>query len=878
MVKRHHSKEHRDRTTTAKASLENLCQELQQLMGQHHYGQALKKLQQIRRSYPTEYPDKNLPTLGFLWLKLGQYHRTQGQVSGAEEALTRALQEFQEYDAYYDLAKLWLDHDRLEEAHTLLATAFEDGTLPPTLAGCYLKVLALKADYATLSHLRHHQGDRFLAEQLTWLDAILALHQGDRTQALDKFQTLTQPVTPGDHPEAWFLALTHPGPLHPRMAELLELSSANPFAPNPPQPAPKQGRKKATPSKVKAPPPPPSPSDLSPLVVTRYPQHPALQWLANHMITHHRLPLAWNLKMVPQGNSLHPNHQNIALLQQFPQWIEQEEYSKISKNLHKISWEHKPIPPSLYPLFHEILAKEVFSLIDSQHDPEIGVQILQNGLNCFGFHPQFMALLRLCFFVMERHEEARQILQELRQWMIADAKDHPDRWPTPNLEQNLAITWCYEMEELVRSQPNSPQTHEQLGQCLQQAKALAPDYPMVLGFEGLLTSLNGELPQALEYLTLALEEKSFHDVQFYRAAVQIAERLDRPDVFRKLYKKHGVDIHDELSDRQVEMLLECPLWLQCFIQDSYWNFSDAVEVKYSDLQERLGEQFDTSLDGIILQSFVGLIGCFNQLNDDDYSPAQNRINMSAIDVTEVITQDLKKVPPEFDYDFTQAICFYLLRFVNRTPGIRKLIKTQMEKLKTLAYQESPPNFQKIQGYWVAQVIQSAKLAPIETELRAYLNSQPHPAIALAQLQWQVSLVITPTKILRPLLDEFINREKDLPQLLLAKAVSYHPNQRSHKDLLHKAHTLASQLQDAQAFEQLQQETFVTLIRYGGLEYSPLERLYEKMAAFLPDIDSLDDFDLSAHNKLLKHLDDVLEDFSPEDRSQIFNLITNRFSP
>lgn len=201
-MSKHRARKKRNRAQGASLSGEKLAQQLQSLIGQNRYREALNKLPQIRRSYPEL---EITPSEEILWSLRGQQEWAEGHYPLAEKSFRQSLELGLNGEAHYWLAKCLLSSERLQEAVELFGTAFETEVLPIDYAGCYLKLLFLVGETATVQELISRQPKRFEPSQLHWARGMLALKAGEPARALVHWQKMQQPVTPDDCPDAWLV-------------------------------------------------------------------------------------------------------------------------------------------------------------------------------------------------------------------------------------------------------------------------------------------------------------------------------------------------------------------------------------------------------------------------------------------------------------------------------------------------------------------------------------------------------------------------------------------------------------------------------------------------------------------------------------------------
>jgi tetratricopeptide (TPR) repeat protein len=174
--------------------------QLQSLLNQKKYRQALSEIHNAQRSQPDLVFQ---PSEAEIWLLRGKQEFQNKELQQADTSLRRSLQLGLKGEAHYWAAKCLLSMNRLDAAIALIRDAFEDGSLPKDHSICYPKLLLIKGDTATVEQLLSQQAKRFPAAQQHWLRGVLALKAQQPEVALTAFQKVKQPLTLGDRPNIW---------------------------------------------------------------------------------------------------------------------------------------------------------------------------------------------------------------------------------------------------------------------------------------------------------------------------------------------------------------------------------------------------------------------------------------------------------------------------------------------------------------------------------------------------------------------------------------------------------------------------------------------------------------------------------------------------
>ena len=174
--------------------------QLETLLAQKKYRQAIDQLKKLQRSQPNFI---STTSEAELWRLRGQQELAKNEFKAAENSFRQALKLGLTVDVYYWLAKTLLGQNRLDRALDLIKTAFDSKILPKDEAICYLKLLLINGDTSTVETLISTEAKRFTAAQLHWTKGVLALKSGDPAAAQICFEKLKAPITPGDSLDGW---------------------------------------------------------------------------------------------------------------------------------------------------------------------------------------------------------------------------------------------------------------------------------------------------------------------------------------------------------------------------------------------------------------------------------------------------------------------------------------------------------------------------------------------------------------------------------------------------------------------------------------------------------------------------------------------------
>jgi tetratricopeptide (TPR) repeat protein len=167
-----HSSQQQISSTGIEFAENSFGMQLQELLKQKKYRQALEEIKKIQRSHPEI---QFSPKESEIWLLRGQQEFQKQDFKQAEKSFGHSLELGLLGDVHYWEARCMLELNKLDAALKLLRDAFEAGTLIKEYCICYLKLLLLKGDIATVEQLINQQSKRFSAAQLHWVRGVLAL-------------------------------------------------------------------------------------------------------------------------------------------------------------------------------------------------------------------------------------------------------------------------------------------------------------------------------------------------------------------------------------------------------------------------------------------------------------------------------------------------------------------------------------------------------------------------------------------------------------------------------------------------------------------------------------------------------------------------------
>ena len=506
-------------------SVERLQSQLQRLLEQEKYSQALDKLNQIRQRFPET---TITPSEGSIWLLRGQQEYAQARYAQAETSCRRSLELGLEGEAHYWLAKSLLALDQVDAALALMRAAFETKKLPKDYAGCYLKLLLLQEETESVADLIAHQSKRFYAPQLHWARGMLALKAGNSSKALTHLKKMGRSATPGDTPTAW-TAYVHQQADNWKQAEqelgLSRFGSWSRFPFSHP-----------------------------------FPKHPALQRLSIQQAVATRQPLH---DMVGTDATKLPQHQ-AALVLELLHLIDVH-------NIHEAAhiFQELDYPSDAFPELEQ-LRRPVMLLAGEQalqeQQPECTEEFWGSVIKQPPFDPYLAFQLHRVCKENDSYRQSQRLLTQVIDWLKQEAKRNPQDWPTSRLNLTLANLHCQSADVWMLTKQQ-----RQSARALKVAERLCPDSPEVIGRRGLMAHVKGDLEQAVPLLTQALEQGCQYEAVYgilLNCLEEQGDQKNRQEIRRRFGKHFG--------DLNAETKVKIPVWVDALSTQDYRLFEQLV--------------------------------------------------------------------------------------------------------------------------------------------------------------------------------------------------------------------------------------------------------------------------------------------------------------
>ncbi|MEC4812182.1 MAG: tetratricopeptide repeat protein, partial [Scytonema sp. PMC 1069.18] len=499
--------------------------QLQELLKQKKYRQALEEIKKIQRSHPEI---KFTPKESEIWSLRGQQEFQKQEFKQAEKSFGRAIELGLVGDVYYWQAKCLLELNKLDAALNLLGGAFEAGNLIQEYSICYLKLLLLKGDTATVEQLINQQSERFSATQLDWIHGVLALKDGQPEAALTSFQKINHPLTPGDLPVAWMIYSQQMSGNWDAAAHLLGLESSERTFGKPKYLENPILERLATAQQAKTGEPPLEPENLEP-------EDPLVQDALSALMI---------VQLINKGN----HHDAAHVL------LRRERRSTRFPELENLR------TPLLTLAGQQAL---------TQGQTECAELFWEPLLTGKSFNPQLAVNLIQVLDANDSDKKRQHVVTQFLRWLELEAKQKPQEWPDTRLKPTLAHLHCWLADAYIAIN----RERAALG-ALQQAERICPTSPELLGRKGLITAIQGNYTEAISLITQAIEGGCRYD-EIYDALLSCWDELGDKQARNEARRRFGKYFGDLSIETEVKTLP----WVDALSTLSYPFFSRLVQAE-----------------------------------------------------------------------------------------------------------------------------------------------------------------------------------------------------------------------------------------------------------------------------------------------------------
>ncbi|MBR8833950.1 MAG: tetratricopeptide repeat protein [Stigonema ocellatum SAG 48.90 = DSM 106950] len=524
-------------STEPKLAENSFEMQLQELLKQKKYRQALEEIKKIQRSHPNI---EFTPFESEIWLLRGQQEFKKQDLKQAEKSFKRALELGLVGEVHYWQAKCLLELNQLDAAVNLLRDAFVADTLTKDYNICYLKLLLLKGDTATVEQLINQQSKRFSTTQLHWVQGTLALKNGQWAAALTSFEKIKRPTTPGDVPIAWIAYTQQANSNWDAAASILGLQLSEQLS----------GLTHGKP---------------------KYLEHPILERLANFQLALTGLPSLEPENLEREDKETQEALTVMAILQQ----IDQENYHDAAHMLLEMVRrstrlkELERLRPALFTLAgQQALTQGEIECVELFWQPLLTEQ---------PFNPQLAVNLLEVLEVNDSNQERQRLLTRLLKWLEQEGKQNPQEWPTERLKLTQAHIHCRMADAYMALDRDRAAFSS-----VQQAERICPTSPEVQGRKGLVAASQENYQEAIALLTQAIEGGCRYE-EVYGILLRCWDELEDKQGRNEARRRFGKYFGDVSVDTEVETLP----WVEALSTLSYPFFSHLVH---------RGDQKDPALD------------------------------------------------------------------------------------------------------------------------------------------------------------------------------------------------------------------------------------------------------------------------------------------
>jgi tetratricopeptide (TPR) repeat protein len=505
---------------------DNVQAQLQNLIQQKKYKQAIDEIQRIRRTQPDLEISPSEPEI---WVLRGRQEFEQNRIKDAESSFRRALALGITGESHYWIARSLIKQNRDEAALTLIEDAFNQGQLPKEYGICYLKLLLIQGNATKVEELVTKQSKRFLAAQLHWAKGILALKADKAVDALVLFQKVKRPLTSGDVPEAWVVYSQQLAKKWDAAAATLGLRPISPFP--------------------------------FAMVEPRYLKKPILRRLAIRQQAQTSNP---PLKPMDLQQNQDSSIQEALTALAIAQLIESQDYHNAAHAL--LNLERRPTQiPELNSFKSNLLALAGEQAI-KDGEPHC-TETFWEPLLTESFNPQLAVNLMMVYEMNESDSEAQRLITRIIKWVKSDAQKNPEQWS----EQRLALTLAHLHCRLADAWLGQGKERAALGE-LQQAERICPTSPEVSARKGLQEFSEGNIQGAIQMLTQAMEGEA-HMEEAYSTLLECYDELRDPQAKLEARQKFGKNFGDMNPEAEIVF----PAWLDALYSQKYSFFRKIVD-------------------------------------------------------------------------------------------------------------------------------------------------------------------------------------------------------------------------------------------------------------------------------------------------------------
>jgi tetratricopeptide (TPR) repeat protein len=500
--------------------------QLQSLLKQQKYRQALEEIQKALRAQPDLV---FTPAESEIWLLRGKQEFQKKDFKQAETSLKGALQLGAVGEAHYWLAKCLLERNQIDRAIAIIGDAFADSSLPKEYSICYAKLLLLKGDTATVEQLLSKQSKRFPAAQQHWLRGVLALKAEQPEVALTAFQKVKQPVTQGDRPDIWEIYTQQALQNWEAAAQRLGLQNSS--------------------------------MSILPFSQPAYAIHPILTRLALLQKSKTGKPPLESMRFSQNNPSFIEMLSILGMLE----LIEENNLHEAAHVLLRLERRSPQFPEvaTLRPIVLTMAGQQAMTEGEMACASEFW-QLVQREQP---FNPQQSINLMRVLDLNEDYQELQQLIARMLKWLEQEIEQHPQDWSEERRKTTLAYGYC----RLADTWVAMGRERTAMG-ALQTAERIWADSPEVKGRHGLIALLEKHYDEATRLLTQALEE-GCRSTEAYGSLIDTWKKLGNPEAALEVRRRFGKKFGDLSPEAEVEVLP----WVDALSTRSYPFFSRLIQ-------------------------------------------------------------------------------------------------------------------------------------------------------------------------------------------------------------------------------------------------------------------------------------------------------------
>jgi tetratricopeptide (TPR) repeat protein len=490
--------------------------QLQTLLAQKKYRQAIDEIKKLQRSQP----DLLLsPSEAEVWRLRGQQELEKSEFKAAENSFRQILKLGVTTEVHYWLAKTLLAQDRVDAALELIKSAFESKILPKEESICYLKLLLIKGDFDAVEDLIKVQAKRFSAAQVHWARGVLELQAGKPKFALISFAKIKKPLTPGDAIDAWIAYSHQQNGNWDEAASKLGLSRFSIF-----------GRQTL----------PDLPILKKLAIVQQLAQGKIRSDLAakDDRASQEILTALQAVQLMAEGNFHDAGHSMLEL---------KSGSTRIAELM------------ALKSTILTIAGEQAMT----QGASDCAVKLWQPLLQAKELNPKLVVNFLAALEEEDDYQERQRLLIRFIKWIESDAKQNPSNWPKEKLDLTLAHAHCLIGDCCIAlHRPNAAHGS------VQQALRICPTSGEAIGRQGIIAIAEEETEKGIELLKQALDKGCEFDMVYELLQETLSEE-DREAEAVEIRKRHGKKFGDlpEADEVKIEP------WIEALSTRDYDSFS-----------------------------------------------------------------------------------------------------------------------------------------------------------------------------------------------------------------------------------------------------------------------------------------------------------------